>query len=162
MLLQHVSLLHEYIWKCISMKIGMLLQKFFHPIAICMPLLRVAKIIVPLSRPGTSRDSLSKSRPVPARRKILSSSRCPFVPGQGRNFCPFVPKSCTVPSRWKRYCRPFWGVERNFPALKQVQPIISMNLTRLGDFLISQRQQTMLDSFSIGHIRIRGSNISAF
>jgi hypothetical protein len=28
-------------------------------------------------------------------------SRCPFVPGQGRNFCPFVPKSCTVLSRWK-------------------------------------------------------------
>ena len=28
-------------------------------------------------------------------------SRCPFVPGQFRNFCPFVPKSCTVPFRWK-------------------------------------------------------------
>ena len=24
-----------------------------------------------------------------------------IVPGQWRNFCPFVPKSCTVPSRWK-------------------------------------------------------------
>jgi hypothetical protein len=103
MLLQHVSLLREYLWKCICMKIGMLLQKIFHPIAICMPLLRVAKFFVPLSRPGTSRDRLSKSRPVPARRKILSLSRCPFVPGQGRNFCPFVPKSCTVPSRCKRY-----------------------------------------------------------
>ena len=58
-----------------------------------------------VGRPGTGRDRLSKSRPVPSRGKILSLSRCPFVPGQGRNFCPFVPKSCTVPSRWKRHWR---------------------------------------------------------
>ena len=35
----------------------------------------------PVSRPGTGRDSLTKSRPVPSRCKILSLSRCPFVPG---------------------------------------------------------------------------------
>ena len=58
-----------------------------------------------LSRPGTSRDSLSKFRPVPSLGKNLSLSRCPFVPGQLGNFCPFVPKSCTVPSRWKRYLK---------------------------------------------------------
>ena len=56
-------------------------------------------VSVPRDVPG--RDKLSKSRPVPSRGKILSLSRCPFVPGQGRNFCPFVPKSCAVPSRWK-------------------------------------------------------------
>ena len=54
-----------------------------------------------LSRPGMSRESLSKSRPVPSHGKNLSLSRCPFVPGQLENFCPFVPKSCTVPSRCK-------------------------------------------------------------
>ena len=43
------------------------------------------------------------SRPVPSLGKIFSLSRCPFVPGQGRNVCPVVPKSCTVPSRWKPY-----------------------------------------------------------
>ena len=59
----------------------------------------------PAGRPGTGRDRLSKSRPVPSRGKILSLSRCPFVPGQGRNFCPVVPKSCAVPSRWKPYYR---------------------------------------------------------
>ena len=35
---------------------------------------------VPRDVPG--RDSLKKSRPVPSRGKILSLSRCPFVPGQ--------------------------------------------------------------------------------
>ena len=30
-------------------------------------------------------------------------SRCPFVPGQKNFACPAVPKSCTVPSRWKPY-----------------------------------------------------------
>ena len=59
-----------------------------------------------MGRPGTGRDSLSKSRPVPSRGKILSLSRCPFVPGQGHFLCPGVPKSCTVPSRWKRYIKP--------------------------------------------------------
>ena len=61
------------------------------------------------SRPGPFRGKVSKpvpgfdwlSWPVPACGKILSLSRCPFVPGQWRNFCPFVLKSCTVPSRWK-------------------------------------------------------------
>ena len=59
--------------------------------------------IVFLSRDVPVRDgtACSKSRPVLFRGKILSLSRCPFVPGQWRNFCPFVPKSCTVPSRWK-------------------------------------------------------------
>ena len=42
------------------------------------------------------------SRPVLSLGKILSLSRCPFVPGQGQFPCPGVPKSCTVPSRWKR------------------------------------------------------------
>jgi hypothetical protein len=53
-----------------------------------------------LSR-GMSWDGTGCQNPVPSHGKILSLSRCPFVPGQGRNFCPFVPKSCTVPSRWK-------------------------------------------------------------
>ena len=57
--------------------------------------------VVPCPVPGW--DSLSKSWPVPSRGKIFSLSRCPFVPGQGQNFCPVVPKSCSVPSRWKRY-----------------------------------------------------------
>ena len=59
------------------------------------------------------------SRPVPALGKILSLSSCPFVPGQWRNFCPFVPKSCTVPSRWKPYYIqseiPFNNRETNWP-----------------------------------------------
>ena len=33
--------------------------------------------------------------------KILSLYRCPSVPGQWRNFCPFFLKSCTVLSCWK-------------------------------------------------------------
>ena len=53
--------------------------------------------------PGPSRPEFWLSRPVPSLGKIFSLSRCPFVPGQGRNFCPVVLKSCTVPSRWKRY-----------------------------------------------------------
>ena len=62
-----------------------------------------ANQIVLLSRdvPGRDGTACLKSRPVPSRGKILSLSRCPFVPGQWRNFCPVVPKSCTVPSRWK-------------------------------------------------------------
>ena len=35
--------------------------------------------------------------------RILSLSRCPFVLGQCRIFCPFVPKSCFVLSHWKPY-----------------------------------------------------------
>ena len=62
-----------------------------------------ANQIVLLSRdvPGRDGTACLKSRPVPSRGKILSLSRCPFVPGQWRNFCPVVPKSCCVPSRWK-------------------------------------------------------------
>ena len=42
-------------------------------------------------------------------------SQCPFVPGQKSFACPAVPKSCTVPSRWKPYLKPknkwkIWGV----------------------------------------------------
>ena len=44
--------------------------------------------------------------PVPSLGKSFSLSRCPFVPGQWRNSCPFVLKSCTVLSRWKPY-QPF-------------------------------------------------------
>ncbi len=39
------------------------------------------------------RDNLKKSRPVPSRGKILSLSRCPFVPGQNKFPCPAVPLS---------------------------------------------------------------------
>ena len=52
--------------------------------------------------PGPSRPGFWLSRPVPSLGKIFSLSRCPFVPGQWWNFCPVVPKSFTVPSRWKR------------------------------------------------------------
>ena len=53
--------------------------------------------------------------PGPSHGKISSLSCCPFVPGQLGNFCPFVPKSCTVPSRWKPYiiqfvCPIFWDM----------------------------------------------------
>ena len=51
--------------------------------------------------PGPSCPEFWLSRPIPSLGKIFSLSRCPFVPGQWRNFCPVVPKSCTVPSRWK-------------------------------------------------------------
>merc|ERR1712051_665434 len=64
--------------------------------------------------PGPSRPGFYLSRPVPSHGKILSLSlcpgtmkellsRCPFVPGQKSFACPAVPKSCTVPSRWKPY-----------------------------------------------------------
>ena len=56
---------------------------------------------VSVPRDVLGRDGTSCQNPVPSRGKILSLSRCPFVPGQGRNFCPDVPKSCAVPSRWK-------------------------------------------------------------
>jgi hypothetical protein len=52
-------------------------------------------------RSKTGKDILKQ--PVSSHGKILSLSCCPFVPGQKRNFCPDVPKSCAVPSRWKRY-----------------------------------------------------------
>ena len=65
----------SYIKKSYSLKIG-----------------NCSMAIVPLSRPRTSRDSLSKSRQILSRGKILSLSRCPFVPGQPRDFCPFVPR----------------------------------------------------------------------
>jgi hypothetical protein len=65
--------------------------------------LTLSFISVPRDVPG--RDGTGCQNPVPSRGKIFSLSRCPFVPGQGRNFCPFVPKSCTVPSRWKRYSK---------------------------------------------------------
>ena len=61
-------------------------------------------ISVPRDVPG--QDETSCQNPVLSRGKIFSLSRCPFVPGQGRSFCPFVPKSCAVPSRWKRYFKP--------------------------------------------------------
>ena len=48
------------------------------------------------------------SWPVLSHGKIFRLSRCPFVPGQWRNFCPFVPKSCTVLSRRKPYFWPSW------------------------------------------------------
>ena len=62
------------------------------------------------SRPGLARGKISKPCPIPhsvpdfdwlsqpvlSHDKILSFSCCPFVPGQQRNFCPIVPKSCTV------------------------------------------------------------------
>ena len=56
-------------------------------------------VSAPRDVPG--RDGTGCQNPVPSHGKILSLSRCPFVPGQGRNFCPVVPKSCAVPSRWK-------------------------------------------------------------
>ena len=46
---------------------------------------------VPRDVPG--RDSLKKSRPVPSRGKILSLSRCPFVPGQKKFLVPLSPLS---------------------------------------------------------------------
>ena len=51
------------------------------------------KCSCPVSRPGTGRNSLSKSRPVPSRGKILSLSRCPFVPGQKKFLVPLSPLS---------------------------------------------------------------------
>ena len=51
--------------------------------------------------PGPSRPKFWLSRSVLSLGKIFSLSCCPFVPGQRRSFCPFVPKSCTVPSHWK-------------------------------------------------------------
>ena len=76
-----------------------------------------AKWLLILSR-GTSRDGTGQSQKIPARpvpwqdfelvplslcpgtmKELLS--RCPFVPGQKSFACPAVPKSCTVPSRWK-------------------------------------------------------------
>ena len=51
--------------------------------------------------PGPSRSKFWLSRPVPSLGKIFSLFRCPFVPRQWRNFCPFVLESCTVPSHWK-------------------------------------------------------------
>ncbi len=47
----------------------------------------------PAGRPGTGRDSLKKSRPVPSRGKNLSLSHCPFVPEQNKFPCPAVPLS---------------------------------------------------------------------
>ena len=55
----------------------------------------VPSCLVP--RPGFDR----LYRPVPAHGKILSLSRCPFVPGQLRNLCPFVPRDKTVLYCWK-------------------------------------------------------------
>ena len=57
-------------------------------------------------RLGTGRDRQSKSRLGPSHGKILRLSSCPFVPGQVKNLCPFAPKSCTVPSRWKPQPKP--------------------------------------------------------
>ena len=56
---------------------------------------------VSVPRDVSGRDGTGCQNPVPSHGKILSLSHCPFVPGQGRNFCPVVPKSCAVPSRWK-------------------------------------------------------------
>ena len=75
-------------------------------------------VSVPRDVPG--RDKLSKSRPFPSRGKILSLSRCPFVPGQGRNFCPVVPKSCAVPSRWKPYSEPSTNNQTAHPNIQQI------------------------------------------
>ena len=63
---------------------------------------------VSVPRDVSGRDGTGCQNPVPSRGKILSLSRCPFVPGQGINFCPFVPKNCAVPSRWK----PYFGCHR--------------------------------------------------
>ena len=42
------------------------------------------------------------AHPVPLQDfELVPLSRCPFVPGQWKNFCPFVPKKCTVLSCWK-------------------------------------------------------------
>ena len=73
------------------------------PFLLCLVLSRwTGRDRLSKSLPGPSRGKVSKSRPGPFHVKILSLSRCPFVLGQGRIFCPFVPKSCAVPSRWKR------------------------------------------------------------
>ena len=58
----------------------------------------------PVLHPVPDFDRLSW--PGPALGKILSLSHCPFGPGQWGNFAPFVPKSSTVPSRWKPYSLP--------------------------------------------------------
>ena len=47
----------------------------------------------PVLGPVPDFDRLSRS--VPACGKILNLSHCPFVREKGRNFCTFVPKSCT-------------------------------------------------------------------
>ena len=55
---------------------------------------------------------------VPSHDKILSLSLFHFVPGQWRNFCSFVPKSCTVRSSWKSYWKPhicFDSMTSRFP-----------------------------------------------
>ena len=53
--------------------------------------------------PGPSHSEFWLSRPILSLGKISSLSCCPFVLGQLGNFCPFVPKSCNVPSPWKPY-----------------------------------------------------------
>ena len=58
-------------------------------------------LLCPVLSRVPSRILAVPARPVPSLGKIFSSSRCPFVPGQGGNFCPVVPKNCTVPSRWE-------------------------------------------------------------
>ena len=65
------------------------------------PVLERPFLLCPVLSRVPSRILAVPARPVPSLCKIFSLSRCPFVPGQGRNFCPFVPKSCAVPSRWK-------------------------------------------------------------
>ena len=53
--------------------------------------------------PGPVLDFDRLYRPVSSLGKILSLSCCPFVPGQWRNFCPIVPKSCPVPLETLKY-----------------------------------------------------------
>ena len=55
---------------------------------------------------GSSHGKMSKSCPVPWQNVKTKSRPVPWqdfelVPGQCRNFCPFVPRGKTVPSRWK-------------------------------------------------------------
>ena len=77
-----------------------------HPFLLCPVLSRVpSRFLAVPARPVPDFDRLS--RHVLSHGKILSLSHCPFVPGQWRNFCPSVLKSCTVLSHWKPYIRPY-------------------------------------------------------
>ena len=67
---------------------------------------------------GTSRDGTGCQNPVPFR-PLARFWPCPFVPGQGRNFCPSVPKSCTIRSRWKRYLKLEMNSLKIFNSLRQ-------------------------------------------
>ena len=78
------------------------------------------------------RDGTSCQNPVPPRGKISSLSRCPFVPGQWRNFCPVVLKSCTVPSHWKPYFIHDLFSYKKIPGLKLFCPGMSSCLVKVA------------------------------